>query len=234
MESSLSRLIKQRAKAAPHRGFTLVEMLVVLSIIAVITAIALIGQGDFNRSFILTDTTYTVALSMREMQTLGLASRKFGTVQNAGYGAYFAKATPGQYILFADTYEDPAFTGVPSNCDVGAANRPESKPGDCIYTAGVGKDGIVQTYTFSRGFTVSDFCGLDAGVRTCSSTGALTALSVAFLRSSTESMIEGQNSSGAWVPLTSAEVYINSGNGGTRAVCVSQVGQISVAFGQCL
>lgn len=201
-------------------------MLVVLSIITVITMITLLGQGDFNRSVLLTDTAYTVALSLREMQTLGLSSRKFSSVQNAGYGGYFATgaASQGSYVLYADTYSAGS---IPSNCVVGVAGTPEAKPGDCYYTAG--QDGIVQTYTFSRGFRVSDLCGLSSGGRIC----GLTALSVEFLRSSTESMIEGKNSAGTWVTLTSAEIYVNSGNGGTRGICVSQVGQISVANPVC-
>ncbi len=212
-----------------QRAFTLVEMLVVLSIIAVITMIALIGQGDFNRSILITDTAYTVALSLREMQTLGLSSRKFTDVQNAGYGGYFT-TTPtgrGSYILFADTYNDPGIAGVQSNCVVGTANTPEAKPGDCLYTAG--SDGIVRRYAFSRNFTVNRLCGTAGGVRSCT----YTELSAAFLRSSTESMMEGKIGAGSWVPLTKAEIYINSGNGGTRGICVSQVGQISVAYNDC-
>lgn len=190
--------------------------------------IALIGQGDFNRSILLTDTAYTVALSLREMQTLGLSSRKFTNIQNAGYGGYFTTTAAGRssYILFADTVDADA-ASIPSNCVVGTPGTPEAKPGDCIYTAG--SDGIVQRYAFSRNFTVSRLCGTAGGVRACT----YTELSAAFLRSSTESMMEGKIGSGAWVPLTKAEIYVNSGNGGTRGICVSQVGQISVAYNDC-
>ena len=232
MESSFFRTRALTKHPRTARGFTLVEMLVVLTIITVITMIALLGQGDFNRSILLTDTAYTVALSLREMQTLGLSSRKFTNIQNAGYGGYFTAASPAnkQFILFADT---TSAGSVPSNCNVGPTGTPtpESKPGDCIYTSG--SDGIVQTYTFNRGFTISEVCGTDSGIRKCSSTGAMTALSIVFLRSATESMMVGKNSSNVWVPITKAEIYINSGNGASRAICVSQVGQISVAFTTC-
>ena len=53
------------------RGFSLIEMMVVLVIIALITTIALFGQQDFNRSLLLTDTAYTIALTARE--ALGMA-----------------------------------------------------------------------------------------------------------------------------------------------------------------
>jgi prepilin-type N-terminal cleavage/methylation domain-containing protein len=218
------------------RGFSLVEMLVVLAIIAIVTTIALVSQSSFNRSLFLTDTAYSVALSIREVQTLGLSSRVFGTggsaVQNAGYGAYFLKTNPGSYILFADTYR-PSAGSVPSNCLIGPTSppTPETKPGDCIYTAG--QDGIVETNTFSRGFTVSDMCATTASGRVCSSTDALTALSITFLRSSTETMAEALIS-GAWTPVTKEEIYVTSADGlGTRGICVSQVGQVSVATATC-
>ena len=81
-------------RASVPRGFTLVEMLVVLAIIIMITAIVINGQSTYNRSILLTDTVYTVAYSIRQAQSLGLASR--GTtvgasiVSNAGYGVRFA------------------------------------------------------------------------------------------------------------------------------------------------
>ena len=219
-------------KRSVRAGFTLVEMMVVLAIISIITTIALFGQSDFNRSVLLTDTAYTVALSLREMQSLGLSSRKTATgVQNAGYGAYFATANQGSYLLFGDT---TPVNPVPANCLVGTANTPEAKPGDCIYTPG--SDVIVQTYTFGRGFMISKICGYDsaAGVKRCSDdpVAPLSALNVVFLRSTTESTVVGYN--GSWRPLTSAEVYIASADAlGTRAICISRVGQISVTYGNC-
>ena len=218
-------------------------MMVVLSIIIVITSIALFGQSNFNRSVLLTDTTYTVALSLREMQSLGLSSRKFSTVQNAGYGGYFSATNRDSYVLFADTYK-PAGTPL-SNCLVGAANTPEQKPGDCFYNFGNANpalnDGIVQTYTFTRGFIVRQFCGYEGALRRCSplpggtpGAGELSEINISFLRSSTEAAISGKRDGGVSVVLTSAEIYIQSADGlGTRGICVSRIGQISVAAGTC-
>ncbi len=239
MESLLfrSRALALRP-AAPSRGFTLVEMLVVLAIISVITAIALFSQNDFNRSVVLTDTAYSVALSLREMQTFGLSSRQYNGIQNAGYGLYLSKASPNTYQLFADTYKPSSNPTIPSNCVVGPLSTPtpESKPGDCLYTSG--SDGIVQNYAFSRGFQVTKFCGYDTSatpVKRCSTdaTGGIDALSVVFLRSTTESIVEGLQGS-SWIPLTSAEIYITSSDAtGTRGICVSRIGQVSVTTGTC-
>ena len=217
-------------------GFSLVEMMVVLAIISVVTSIALIGQGDFNRSILLTDTADTVALSLREMQTYGLSSRKFNAIQNAGYGAYMSSASTGSYVLFADTVDADSVdrNTYATNCLFGGTGTPESKPGDCIYTAG--SDGIVQTYKFSRGFRISKFCGLNGATKYCSTDASLplTEMNVVFLRSNTESAVLAKRN-GVWTVLTSAEIYLQSYDGSsTKGICVSRVGQISVTNGTCL
>ena len=219
--------------ASPARGFTLVEMLVVLSIIAIITTIALFGQSTFNRSVLLTDASYTVALSLREMQSLGLSSRKFSGVQNAGYGGRFT-GSGNSFLLFADI--GGASPG--TNCPVGqslAAGNPEKKPGNCVYNAGT--DGIVRTYTFNRGFSISRICGtaMVGGAEYCSTDGTpLTAVDVVFIRSNTTDTIMTGQRSGSPVTLSKAEIYIKDADSlSSRGICISQLGQVSVSFGDC-
>src|ERR1043166_8621201 len=92
------------ARARVQEGFTLIEMLMVLAIIVIITTIALSGQTLFNSSVVLTNTAYDVALSLRQTETFGIASRVFNGVANAGYGIEFSKATPASYVSYADVY----------------------------------------------------------------------------------------------------------------------------------
>ena len=218
------------------RGFTLIEMLVVLAIISIITTMAIVGQATFNQSVFLTDTAYSVALSVREMQSLGLSSRKFSGVQNPGYGLHFSTAAPDSYILFADTSND---AGVPANCPVGDEGTPDEKPGNCLYDFEdpAQSDGLVRTYEFDRGFTVTRFCGKAGLTDYCSnsSTGGqrITDLDITFLRSDTETVINGK--AGSWVTLTSAEIEITWPQTDTkRYVCISRIGQVSVSQEECL
>lgn len=214
-----------------HRGFTLVEMLVVLAIITIITVITLAGQSTFNRSLLLTDTAYTLALSLREMQTLGLSSRVFASVQNAGYGGSFS-ANPGtSYLLFADT--NRSSPGIIANCPAGVVGALDAKPGNCVYTS---SDGLVQRYDFSRGFYISRICGTTpgtSGTRYCSDTSSLTSIDVVFVRSNTtDAVLTGQR--GGSEAYAKAEIYVSSPDGeASRAICISQVGQISVAYSAC-
>jgi prepilin-type N-terminal cleavage/methylation domain-containing protein len=205
------------------RGFTLVEMMVVLAIIAVITGIVINGQSTYNQTLILTDTAYTVAFSVRQAQSLGLSSRTSGGISNAGYGVRFE--SPTSYTSFADT--GGSVTVSDAWCPRGIAGTPEAKPGNCRFDPGE----TIQTYTFGRGFTVSDFCGkLSNGTRHCVSTGQISSLDVVFMRPETRAVLTGSNG----VSYTCAEAVIAAPTGGaSRIVRISQLGEISVGQLQC-
>lgn len=225
-----------------QRGFTLVEMMVVLAIIVTVTAIALFGQSTFNRTLLLTDTAYNIALSIREMQSLGLSSRRYiasgQDVQNAAYGIHMDRTQNTQYILFADISNTPTPSPFPSNCLVGTESAPDEKPGNCTYDTDLTPDGVFEIGTLTRGFTISKFCGKKTNNSTpyCStdtSTPPLDTMDIVFVRSSTESAINALRN-GTWEELISAEIYVSSADSlGTRGICISRVGQVSVTQGTC-
>ncbi len=214
-------------QAQPVRGFTLVEMVVVLAIIVIITTIALLGQSSFNRSLILTDTAYTIAFSVREAQALGISSRAFNGIQNAGYGLHFIAGNSKSYNLFADT--NPGQSGNVQSTSVcpghAVGSGPESKPGDCVQTL---PGEIVRTYTLNNGFKVSGFCGTDAATGNPRCNDNLDSIDILYLRPNTQSIITGLRS-GTRVPLTDATIRVTSPAGDAeRCVYVSKVGQVSV------
>lgn len=225
MEPSFYRFLLTPLRVAP-RGFTLVEMLVVLFIIVSITTIAVFGQRSFNQSITLTDTAYTIAFSVREAQSLGLSSRAFSGTQNAGYGVLFSQNTPASFILFADVM--PSAIGniqdsakCPGHSE---SSGPEARPGNCQYD---GSAEMQQTYSLNRGFTISSFCGDDAGgVERCS--GYLDAMTVTYVRPNTQSIINGVRG-GTLIPLSNAVITLSSPDGSAlRCIFVSKVGQITV------
>lgn len=215
-----------------QRGFTVVELIVVIAIISILTAVVLNGQKDFNRSLTITDSAYTIALSLREAQTFGLSSRAVGAVNNAGYGARFSIATPGSYLLFADLQQVQA---QPAWCPATHTGLADDKPGNCLFD---NASETVQTFTFGRGFYISKICGhrfSQPGTLLCSTDASpLTSIDTVFLRPNTDSIITGNLTGTGNVQLIDANIVLSAPNGeGSRVVCVSYAGQISVASTTC-
>lgn len=209
-----------------NRGFTLVELLVTISILLIITMVAVTGQSTFNQSILLNDTSYTVALSAREAQSLGLSSRKFAGVQNGGYGIHFTNASPTKsYTVFADIN---AIASQPSWCPIIATSTPEQKSGNCLYD-GAGE--TFQTFDLTRGFTISDFCGKYGATLTCASSGStpIQSLDITYLRPNTVAIITGITGTGTKVQFSCAQIYIKSPTSGTtQTIRMSGLGEISV------
>ena len=138
MESTT--LKKNKKLCTQQRGFTLIEMLTVVAIIGILSTILIVNQNTFNKSNILNDTAYTVALSVRLMQSFGLSSRGFtnsgNTISNAGYGIHF-----GDSSTYYDTYADIYPTAIANqalsyayNCPhTSGDTTPAARPGDCLY-----------------------------------------------------------------------------------------------------
>ncbi|MDB5265243.1 MAG: putative Type pilus pilin [Parcubacteria group bacterium] len=224
-------ILKNTHEARP-RGFSLLEMVIVLAIIGLITGILLLGENDFNHSIVLTDTAYTIAFTFREAQSRGLSSRVFsnsGTnILNSGYGVHFDRTKPATYDLFADVSpSQPTSGGTNGLCPSSAPpGTPEARPGDCIYT--VGSDAIVRSFVFNRNYTISDICATGSSGKDCASGSNLDTLDVVFQRPSTDSNIIGTKN-GTSRAYTSAGITVKSPDGkSTRCISISKVGQIAV------
>lgn len=200
-----------RRAHAGFGGFTLVELLVVVALVIIISAVVLVRHTSFNSTTLLRSLSYSVALSMRQAQVYGTSVR--GTtgaspVYAPGYGVYFSTAlgcangTGTCYILFADADGDNTY-------DTGEA---------------------VATQTLSRGFAISNFCAVTAtpSATHCVSGGstAISSLTVYFRRPNPEALFYTSGGSGyayAYIELTSA---VSAGT--LRTVKVTSTGQIAV------
>lgn len=212
------------------RGFTLVELMVVLAIIAIITGIALSSQNSFNRTLVLANTAYDVALTLRSAQTYGIGSRAALVSANTGYGLDFARGSPQSFTLFADT--DP-LPSVSSPCHPARdASAPDAEPGDCAYSA---RDARITTYTLGNRIFVSDFCGYASGSWSCANSGnrALSSLDIVFARPNPDPFMSVNGAYAPSAPVSAACIALSAPGGGARFVSVAASGEINANAASC-
>ncbi len=196
-------------------GFTLVELLVTISIFAILTGIVLFNQGKFNSTILLTNLAYDTALTIREAQTYGINIKEFGTSQFVPYGVHFDISNTGNdksFILFADVNYDLVTKILTpfSPVNINTCNPTE---------------GCVSRYSIKRGNLISKICVLSntVGSYDCD----VKILDIIFKRPDPDAVIYagGSNSTEynkAIITLTSAD---DSGN---KTVTVQANGLIEI------
>lgn len=122
-------------------GFTLVELLVTISIFVVLTGVVLFSQFKFDSTILLTNLAYDTALTIRQAQTFGINIKEFADDKFVPYGVHFDKNAPTSFILFADLDGDNLFKGNTGKCnkDDGCVNRYNIKRGNYIKELCVGE-----------------------------------------------------------------------------------------------
>lgn len=199
----------RRFFSKPPKGFTLVELIVVSTIILLISVFIFFQQSKFNSSTILRSLTYSVALSVRQAQVYGTSVRESSPgsgIFGQGYGVYIPSAgtaTDNTYYMFSDNNGDGAYTS--------------------------GEE--LPVYRLGTGYRISAVCAVAVGGSTCN---ALTSLTVYFRRPNPDACISSAVSPAACA-LGATEVYsrayITVGNGGntdSRSIKVTDTGQIAV------
>jgi prepilin-type N-terminal cleavage/methylation domain-containing protein len=186
------------------KGFTLIEMVVVLTIFSFIAITLFVKNSEFSAKVLLTNLAYEVALSVRQAQVYGLSARELnpGSDQfNIGYGVNFNANSGADYIFFADVDEDGFYDG--------------------------GSE-LLETFSFKRGNRVGHFCATPViGLEKCSNSfgsGTLTMLHITFKRPNPDAIIQ-TNLAEAY---KSAKIFVTAPSGEERTVTIEQTGQISI------
>ena len=192
------------------RGFTLIELLAVAAIIVLITAFVLFRQSKFNSSTLLRSLSYSVALSLRQAQTYGTASRESTTgsgMFGQSYGVHFAAAASGSYTLFVDLNANGRFD----------------------------TNETVTTFQLGRGYAISNFCAAPSLAGPCSLDGSIQSLDIVFKRPSANVCVSTDTQSGVCAQggspaYSGAYVQVRSDSEptATRGITVNLAGQISV------
>ncbi len=184
-----------------QRGFTLVELLVVMAIFVLISAIVLADNNRFGGQVLVENLAYDVALSVREAQVYGISTRGINGNFTSGYGVHFDSSSPSSYVLFADL------------------------DGTGVYNAAISGE-TIKTYTFSPGYTIVKLC-VTANVEDC----GITQLDIMFQHPQPDAYISKNGQSGVTTPArlqTSARIELQSPRGDRVDVTIGLTGQISV------
>jgi hypothetical protein len=153
------------------RAFTLVELMVSLSIITLLTIVLLARYPETAVRLTLANMSHTVSLLIREAQVRGSAIDSVNS-SLGGYGVYLSLADSGRLVLFGDTV-DPT---VPKPYGITIGNG--------IFESGSPIDETKTITTLPNRFIISKLCVGTGFPFTCnaSNTPEITALTVSFTR----------------------------------------------------
>ncbi|MSU45168.1 MAG: type II secretion system protein [Candidatus Zambryskibacteria bacterium] len=195
-----------------NQGFSLPELLVSLSIIAMIMSTVLYNYGGFNDKLALSAGAQEIAIAVRQAQTYGLTVKEVSVTTgsfSSAYGVYFDYVTePANYYIFADANGNRKYD-LGSGCGSGPTLT------ECI-----------EKFTLRNGVRVTSICDTNS---VCPATNSQK-LHITFLRPNPDATIIFANSSNVTQgisPLT-GKVRLTSGKGVTLTVTVESTGQVSV------
>ena len=197
-------------------GFTLIELMVTVSIMTIISSVIIYENSKFNSSILLTNLAYEGALFARQSQVFGLSSRATAGFTDIGYGLHFDLSKPREFVFFADTDVGLDF--------LGRSNKSSYQPGEEINIIGItNRNRILNICTRSG---ASWTCAMDEGVTTDLN---LSVASFAFIRPDPEP--EFRNAVKSQLN-TAASLYVIFSNDTStedrRCLVVTNSGQISV------
>ncbi|MFA6270589.1 MAG: type II secretion system protein [Candidatus Paceibacterota bacterium] len=186
-----------------NKGFTLLELMVVITIATAVITSLVFQQNKWNDSLTVNSQAYELALMIRQSQIYSLGVREYvggtGDKFNIGYGVYFSQSNLNGYVFFAD------------------------KNGNQKYDAGES----IETKTFTRGVTIKDVCGEDTN-GCFPGSGPLTSVSISFFRPEIKANMSLLNAGGGSTGDPPVTIRLQSVGGKYSSVKVDSNGQVSI------
>lgn len=195
-------------------GFTLLEMLVTLSVFSMITSTLLISYSGFNKHLNVDTLANEIGQWIRDAQVSAMSVKGARTATGAypGYGVHFAMSDPGKFLFFADLDGDRQYD-----------------PGVC----GAAGSECEREVVLTQGNKIDSLCGLTAsGVSTAKCLaphGSSSVFDIVFTRPDPDAVINGDvNGSSFPTGYSSARITIVSLQGYHRTIEAWITGQISI------
>lgn len=107
-----------------QQGFTLVELVIVLAIIAIISSVAVFNHFDLQDQLEISNDAQMIVLSVREVRIMALSVREtmegnFDNRFKRGHGLYFSReaGSESSFVYFIDYQNDSRYTNPPLTTD---------------------------------------------------------------------------------------------------------------------
>jgi len=201
-------------KGKNNKGFTLVEVLVSLSIVTLVMTVVLYNYGTFTDRLALSSAGQEIAVTIRQAQTYGLSVKELvsspGNFSSA-YGTHFTLSDPGSYYLFADVVGDRIY-GTGSVCDGGLNTE------------------CVQKFTLRNGIRISRLCSVPSiGLPVCApASSSFNAMNITFLRPNPDATIRLSNNGSFFADPLTGQIVLVSPQGEELTITVESTGQVLV------
>jgi len=193
------------------RGFSMVELLVTVSIFAIISASLIFNYNTYAGRVGLGNVANQLALDIREAQAFAMGVRSTAGGQYPSYGIRFARGNPYEYLVFADLNKNKVY-------DLGG-------------TCGEANSECVKVAEMPQQMKIKSLCGMSSP--TSSSADCPGPLStsqyfdVLFTRPDPEAGITG-SPSGTPRAFQTAEITLTTVKGYTKKVTIAETGQVIV------
>lgn len=132
-----------------QQGFSLVEMLVVIFIVALISATLIFNWRKNEKQYLLQRVAQNIVQDIRKMQDMTLNGTKYENQIPYSYGIFFDKNKKKSYQLFGDINGNNTYQ--PSDMEIGAEISIES--GIEIDSLSSGAQNLNITFLIPDGFT---------------------------------------------------------------------------------
>jgi prepilin-type N-terminal cleavage/methylation domain-containing protein len=124
--SNLRQSIHKATRHGRTKGFSLIELLVVLAMMSMISGVVLVSNSTFSSRMVIDNLAHSIALTIREAQTYALSVKEDPSGDFPGYGVHFDSMTPTQFVIFADSDGDRIYDPG-SGCGSGSTECLERK-----------------------------------------------------------------------------------------------------------
>ncbi len=224
-----------------NKAFTLLEMMIVVAIFAVLSALLIFNYSSFKSSISLNNLSDDIALTIRKAQVYAISvkSAEIATASGAyfpGYGIHFStttmpangsEASEKKFVFFADIL-NPSTPGLPSN------KAYDSYNGICDPNFISYQNECMDVVSITSQDKISDFC-LDG---TCNQASNISSLDIVFMRPDSDAYFCVRSGAGANCSNPNANSTSNYSNvsiilksiisNKTKTITVYNTGQISV------